>query len=289
MVKGMIYAIIPTYNRKDMLRNCLNCLKMQDYRKFKAIVIDDGSKDGTSEMLKKEFKKVDVIKGDGNLWWAGAINEGIKKVLKICGNDDYVLLLNDDLIFGKDYMDKLIESAKRFPNALIGSVVICKDKNIIFDGGMRRNWTAPKWVMNFGKPLSAFPKRHYENVNTLTGRGVLIPINVFQKIGLYDTIHFKQGGDIEFPARARLHGYNLVVCYNLIVRCNSDATFATNDKKIYKLNQLKDYFFHIKSNYNIKYRFWYAYKTSRTLFHAITYFIWDMARTSLNFLRKLRF
>ena len=91
---SFIYIIIPVHNRMEFTRQCLNSLTQQTYRKFKIIVVDDGSSDETRVMIQKEFSEVDLLHGDGNLWWTGATNFGVKHVLKnatharLCTNDE---------------------------------------------------------------------------------------------------------------------------------------------------------------------------------------------------------
>ncbi|MGB3242575.1 MAG: glycosyltransferase family 2 protein, partial [Candidatus Omnitrophota bacterium] len=286
----MIYIIIAVHNRKDLTRTCLTLLKEQAFRDFNVIVVDDGSTDGTSEMIEKEFPETILIKGDGSLWWSGATNKGVREAMRIGRDSDYVLLLNDDLIFSKDYLDKLVAVSKRFPKALIGSVVTPADnKDIIAEGGYKKAiWRkGDGWVFNVGKKLSSFPKGHFEEVGALTGRGVLIPFKVFSDIGLYDDKHLKQCGDMELPTRARLAGYRLIVSYDVVVHCKTECTLDINTKVKYKLSDFKDYFFHVRSYANIKYRFWFCRNTSKNIFYGTIRFIYDLARVTGHFIKGL--
>ena len=61
----MIHIVIPVYNRRDITRNCLLSLREQTHTDFQVVVIDDGSTDGTSEMIQKEFPEVVLLMGDG--------------------------------------------------------------------------------------------------------------------------------------------------------------------------------------------------------------------------------
>lgn len=76
MAINLIYIIIPVHNRKHFTRECLLSLRKQTFQNFKVIVVNDGSSDGTGEMIEKEFSDVILLKGDGNLWWTGATNLG---------------------------------------------------------------------------------------------------------------------------------------------------------------------------------------------------------------------
>ena|SRR5438105_5524438 len=97
----MIYAIIPVHNRIKFTINCLTRLREQTVRSFKIIVIDDGSKDNTTHYLQENFPEVILLKGDGNLWWTGAINLGVEVALS--EGADYILTLNNDTLPAFDY------------------------------------------------------------------------------------------------------------------------------------------------------------------------------------------
>ena len=214
-----IWTVIPTHNRRQMTGDCLKSLREQDSCGFEIIVVDDGSNDGTSAMIAKEFPKVILLKGDGNLWWTGAVNRGIAHALENCQLDDFILLLNDDLILPKNYIAQVLKLAEAYPRALIGSVVLnIEDQETIYSGGVKIDWLTARWRdVNEGRKLSEFPAGYTQNVSTLTGRGVLIPTAVFRDIGLYNEKHYKQGGDPELPCRARKKGYDLIVIYDAIV------------------------------------------------------------------------
>ena len=70
----MVYIVIPCFNRKKLTRGCLQALENQTYKDFKVIVVDDGSTDGTANMITREFPETILLFGDGNLFWTGATN-----------------------------------------------------------------------------------------------------------------------------------------------------------------------------------------------------------------------
>ena len=93
----MIYVLIPVHNRLKLTKNCVNSLlKQKNCEKIKIVIVDDGSTDGTSDYFKKNFPKIDILQGTGNLYWGGAINYGIiKKKSKI---NDWLLIVNNDTV-----------------------------------------------------------------------------------------------------------------------------------------------------------------------------------------------
>jgi GT2 family glycosyltransferase len=69
-----VYIIIPVHNRKQITIACLENLNTcGDLQKYRVIVVDDGSKDGTAEAIREQYPMVEILTGDGNLWWMGAI------------------------------------------------------------------------------------------------------------------------------------------------------------------------------------------------------------------------
>lgn len=288
----MIYVVIPVHNRKKFTRQCLASLAKQDSNQFTVIVVDDGSSDGTSEMIRTEFPDTILLQGDGDLWWVGSINKGISVALSECKSEDYILVLNDDLIVETDYISSLADAAKNHPNAIIGSVeTTVGSPNQIRSGGISVNWrTAKRKVINKDRLLGEFPKGYSITVDRLTGRGTLFPCQVFKDVGLYDDIHFKQCADTELPVRAYFRaGYPLYVSYDAVVISIPGDDEHINHQATYKVSDFREYFFGIKSNFNLKYHYWFARDVAPSTGWFVRYFVLDIARTIAHFFIRLRF
>ncbi|MFO7256792.1 MAG: glycosyltransferase family 2 protein [Bacteroidota bacterium] len=284
----MIYVCIPVHNRVRLLRECLRSFREQTNQNFQIIVTDDGSTDGTEEMLASEYPEVIVLKGDGNLWWTGAINKAVSHALTLCKDDDYILVINDDLEVPPDYIANYYALAEKYPNSLIGSVITdFDDRDVIVSGGVVINWFTGKFkVLNVGKSLASFGRGHIDdNVSYLTGRGTLIPVEVFRKLGIYNNKHYTQCGDTEFPIRARKAGYRLLVSYDVPVFSHKGHSV---NKEVYTLASLKSYYFDIRSHANLRERFWLAIDSTANIFHGLWFFLLDFTRITVHFVRKLK-
>ncbi len=204
-----IYVVVPVFNRKPLIERFLYCMREETFHNFETIVVDDGSTDGTAELITTNFKEVELLRGDGNLWWTGAVNLGIKHALAKASEDDAILVINDDVEVDPNYLESLYELSRSIPQALIGSVVVDIDHpEVIVDGGRTVNWWTAKFrIHNSQRKLSEFPTNYSVDASLLTGWGTLIPVVVFRKIGLYDDKHFQQCGDTELPVRAKNAGY----------------------------------------------------------------------------------
>jgi len=289
-VDSRIYIVVPVFNRISYTERFLYCIRKQTFNNFEIIVIDDNSTDGTSELIKEQFKEVTLLHGDGNLWWTGAINMGIQYALRHASQYDLILVINDDLEINPDYLETLHSLHKSMPQTLIGSVVVdIENPDLIDDGGVTVNWLTAKYrMLNYKKNLSDFKKNHFVDVSLLTGRGTLIPSRTFREIGLFREDHFQQCGDTEFPVRAKNSGYRLIVSYAAIVKSHIESSYNMNVSKYYWLKDAKNYFFDIKSNFRLKYRFFFSLDTARNPVFFVSFFLFDLLRITYHFLLRLR-
>ena len=285
-----IHIVVPVHNRKALTERFLDCLAQQTFRNFTVIVVDDGSSDGTSELIRKRFPDVILLRGDGNLWWSGATNMGIRHALRHTSDNDALLIINDDLEGDPDYLNRVYNAWQSHPNTLIGSVVVdLNDPDRIFCGGEKLGrWFAKSRWLNTGKRLSAFSSSHCVNVSLLNGAGTLIPASVFDEIGLYDEKHFQHGGDTELPIRASNNGYSLIVAYGAVVKIHPETTAGINVQRSYSIKDVKTFFFGIKSYYRLKYRIFFAYNISRNPLAFCSFLICDIARITFHFVARVR-
>ena len=95
-----IYVFLPVHNRRETTERFIQCLKMQSYQNYHLVLIDDGSTDGTEEMVRSQIEPLTVIKGRGDWWWAGALQQGYEWLRSEARKpSDVVLIINDDTQF----------------------------------------------------------------------------------------------------------------------------------------------------------------------------------------------
>ena len=289
----MISVVIPVHNRKEYTRQCLACLIEQTYRQYQIIVVDDGSTDGTGEMIHEGFPDVVVLKGDGNLWWAEATNVGIRyaQANQDTRQENFVLTLNDDTRIEKNYLQTMLTAYQRHKPCLIGSVSVDSENpdKLEYAGTSMELYTAS------GRHLSEDYQNSYQELirqkkyiesHSLPGRGTLIPISLFDKIGLFDSKRYAHYmADIEFSLRARKAGYRLIVNADSVVHEYVAATGIQVEKGV-SFRQFINGFTSIKSPTNLTVRYNFAIAHSKT---KLLYFLFDVGRICTGFLlRKFR-
>ncbi len=118
-----IGTVIVTYNRKELLKECINCVLSQTVKIDTVIVVNNNSDDGTREYLDSiKDERVKPFHQKENLGGAG----GFYKALQIAESYhfDYVLIIDDDAMIDKNYMKHIVnigEQSDRF-NAFAGAV-----------------------------------------------------------------------------------------------------------------------------------------------------------------------
>lgn len=227
----MLYIVIPVFNRKKFTQECLLSLRNQTYQNFKTIVVDDGSTDGTEEMLKNDFPEVIIIKGDGNLWWTKATNWGIELALKDA-KTTHVMTLNNDTLAPTDFVEKLMQSAKEKPLAIFGA---SPDEQKANTSQLEEKKTGLK------------------RVSFLPGRGCLIPKEVFEKIGLFDEKRFPHYlADYDFTLTAHKNGFEVFLNYDAVLRTYPDESGNIQNRKKKTWKNYYNHLFDIKGGGNLK-------------------------------------
>jgi GT2 family glycosyltransferase len=263
-MNGIIYIVIPVFNRLNYTIACLNSLNAQTLKNQIIIVVDHGSSDGTSEILKKDFPGVVLVKGDESLWWTGATNLGVKKALELSQSEqDLILTLNNDLEVDEDYLSELLEVYKDNIPCIVGStsVDISNSEKITFIGGTWNKYTA-----KFKRSILADLKYSevaagYKSIEAdlLPGRGVLIPLMAFKKLGLYDEKNFPHySADDDFSLRCKINGYKLLVAVRAVVKSHTEATGISSIRTISFWNRLYSSLTSIKSPNRLSTRYKWA-------------------------------
>src|SRR3989344_9484832 len=127
-----VSVVIPTYNLKSDLLDCIDSIVRQDYKNIEIIVVDNASTDGTSEAVKKKFPKVKVIRNKKNLGVTGGANRGVKEAVGA-----YLLFIDHDNILKKDMITKLVELMESDPKIgiTVGKIYFDEDRSVIWAAG----------------------------------------------------------------------------------------------------------------------------------------------------------
>jgi GT2 family glycosyltransferase len=114
MKEELVSIILVNWNGKKWLKKCLTTLSNQTYKKIEIMLVDNSSKDGSVEYIKKSFPKVKIIQNKINLGYPTANNIGVKE-----SEGKYLLMINVDTWVKKDFVADLFRHYKENSYAII--------------------------------------------------------------------------------------------------------------------------------------------------------------------------
>ncbi|OGB87785.1 hypothetical protein A3H38_03150 [candidate division WOR-1 bacterium RIFCSPLOWO2_02_FULL_46_20] len=185
-------VVIVNLNNKRLLEECLtSVIKNSQNISFEIIVIDNGSSDGSQEMLKTRFPSIKLIANQENFGFAKANNQGLA-----VASGRLLLLLNNDTIVKDKALDKMIEFLDRHPNVgACGPRLLNVDGTIQHQGGLfgKRFWLSKQPVA----------------VDFVIGAALMVNKQVIDKIGLMDENLFFYNDDLDWCLRIRKAGWKI--------------------------------------------------------------------------------
>jgi len=113
--KYKIIFIIINWNKKDILNDCLNSIKAHISYPYKIIIIDNGSSDGSQQMIKLKHSDTVLIENKKNLGFSRANNQGLRIIKENNFQFDYVIFLNNDAALKDNSIEKLIDYLDKNP------------------------------------------------------------------------------------------------------------------------------------------------------------------------------
>ncbi|PSL44952.1 GT2 family glycosyltransferase [Chitinophaga niastensis] len=212
----LVYIILPVHNRKEITRTFISCLLKQTYSSYHLVLIDDGSTDGTAEMVTSYLPSATIVTGKGDWWWGGSLQQGYEWVkANVTIPTDIVLIANDDVEFEENYLQNAVEFVHEAPDALLLSQAYSKQTGKLEDIGVVANW----YKMTFDLA------RRKEDVNCVSTRGLFMTVAAFMKIGGFRPVMLPHyGSDFEFTIRARKKGFKLTSDEHVRILMNEETT-----------------------------------------------------------------
>jgi len=211
-----IATLITCHNRREKTLACIKTLfnssLPQDY-KLSLFLVDDGSIDGTSEVVKEKFPMVIIIQGTGNLFWNQGMRLAWTTAVKF-QNYDFYLWLNDDTLLHKEALLELIECYNEaFRKDKKSSVIVggCKSSssNVVEFSYGGSNDSGP-----------VIPNGILQTCKFINGNVVLISKEIYDKLGNLSPDFTHAYGDYDYSLKAIQKGFNCYTSRKYIAICD---------------------------------------------------------------------
>ena len=199
---GLLTVIIPNYNGRKYLGDCLRSLEKQTFIAFDTIIVDNGSTDGSQDYIKTKWPSVELIELNENTGFANAVNVGIK-----AADSEYVFLLNNDTMCDEYALERLIkvmDGKKKLFSAQAKMLQMKEPHNIDDCGDL---YCALGWAFTPGKDADNKHFSRRESITSACAGAAIYRKEYFDKVGYFDEEHFCYLEDVDIGYRARLKGF----------------------------------------------------------------------------------
>ncbi len=215
-----VSVIIVNYNGRDHLAECLDALRVQTFRDFEIILVDNASTDGSVIFVTKTYPEVAIIENRENLGYGGGNNAGIRQ-----SHGKYVVLLNNDTKAEPKWLEKLIGPVE-------------KDQGVGMCASKIMDYYHPEIIDNTGlliyrdgiargRGRLEEDRGQYaleEEVFVPSGCAGLYRRDMLEEIGLFDEDFFLYVDDVDIGFRARLAGWKCTYVPDAVVYHKYSAT-----------------------------------------------------------------
>lgn len=206
MAANKTFVVVPNWNGVDSIAAALDSLQAQTYKTI-IVVVDNGSEDGSIELIKKKYPDVILLEQSKNLGFAGGVNVGIKHAIE--HDAEYVALFNNDATADKNWLSNLIDRLENEPKAGIATGKLMRsDKEHIDSTG--EFYTI--WGMPFPRGRNELDQAQFDKAELVfaaSGGASLYRVEMLKQIGLFDEDFFAYFEDVDISFRAQLSGWKV--------------------------------------------------------------------------------
>ena len=201
-----ITAVILNTNRKVDTLECLASLEANNYPDLRVIVLDNASTDSSIDAIKVSFPQVEIISILENRGYAGNNNVGIKAALD--QEPDWIFVLNEDIIFSKDALIQLMNTAAELPEAgIIGPLVMHNSEPEVIQsagGELNKSWDS---IHRAQDEVDCGQFKRPEEVDWIHGCAIGVRREAILNAGLLDERFFYYWEETEWCLRIRSKGW----------------------------------------------------------------------------------
>lgn len=206
-----VCVIVVIYNGMHWINQCLSSIQSSSII-LNAIVIDNGSTDGTINVIKKNYPKIELVESNINLGFGKANNIGLQKAFK--SKSDYVFLLNQDAWVEANTIERLIKIHQGNKDFGVLAPMQYNGEGRLIDRLFLEYSVKPSRELMTDLVLNRGALKDIYNTPFINAACWLIPYSTLVKIGGFDPLFPHYGEDNDYINRVTFHGLKVGLCPN---------------------------------------------------------------------------
>ena len=238
MSESLISVVIPTYNRKKLAERLIRSILKSTYKNIETIIIDDASKDNTSEYLKLKFKnnkKIKIFRNKKNLFAAGSKNEGQKR-----SKGKFIMFIDDDNTIDRKMIKELVSVLLKNPSiGEVGPVNYNYNRKtaILLARSTRNMWTTKTLHLRTLSPFALKKIWETDDIpNAFMVRAEVIKKNKIEFRAKFGIMYEES----DYAYRIREAGYKIVIARNAKIYHDIEDLSLRNKSKNYMYHFMED-------------------------------------------------
>tara|TARA_Y100000748_G_scaffold205079_1_gene171679 strand:+ start:12964 stop:13803 length:840 start_codon:yes stop_codon:yes gene_type:complete len=203
-----VNIIVLNWNQKKLSLECLNSLENTTYKNKHIVFVDNGSDDGSVEAVRNLYPKVEIIRSEKNLGYAGGNNLGFTSTKN---KADYTIFINNDTYVDSSFIEPLIYELEKEPSSIqtVPKIFFADKKELIWYAGGNVNLTFAQINHRGIRSKNNEKYNHIRQVGYATGCCFSIRTSDFKTLGMFDENFQMYGEDVDLSLKVRRGGGNI--------------------------------------------------------------------------------
>lgn len=283
-MKISVCILLTCFNRREKTLACFAAIQanvLPPYIELTAVVVDDGSTDGTAEAIAEKYPWVRVERFESNLYWCRGMHQAFKIAKQ--SSPDFYVWLNDDTMLQTDALARLIATEQHLrltggkPVVVVGSTIDENTGALTYGGGTRLSGLKR---MRFTRIQ---PTDVAQRCDTMNGNLVLVSKEAAAVVGNLDPVFEHAMGDTDYALRANKLGVAVWAAPGIHGTCSNNAIVGTYMDSSLSFRRRWKLMMHRKG---LPWRSWLALTRRHAGPAWFLYFVWPYLNLILGFYKR---